>query len=197
MVQVLGEGGLVPQGGGLEEAGAAVPVHVQKVRGEGEPELFKEGGPVHGLVHLVEEQEYRHVVALQEPPEGEGMALGAVGGGDHQDGAVEDLEGALGLGGEVHVAGGVEEGELEVREGEDGLLQEDGDAALALDGVVVQEGVGVIHAAEGAQGAAAVEEGFGEGGFTGVNVGEDAGGELAHGGALLSDGEIIYAVKGR
>ena len=58
------------------------------------------------------------------------------------------------------MAGGVQQGEGHVLQGEYRLLGEDGDAPLPLLGVGVQKGVGVVHPAQAAQGAAPVEEGF-------------------------------------
>ena len=45
-----------------------------------------------GQVHLVDKQEHRHVVALQQPPQGFRVALHPVGAADHQNGVVHHLQ---------------------------------------------------------------------------------------------------------
>ena len=86
-------------------------------------------------VHLVDKEEGGHAVALQQPPEGGGVALDAVGAADDQNGAVQHLEGPLHLRGEVHVAWGIQEGHLHLLPGKFRLLGENGDAPLPLQGV--------------------------------------------------------------
>ena len=84
---------------------------------------------------------------LQKLPQGAGVVLHPVGGGDHQNGVVQKGQHPLGLGGEVHVAGGVQEDEITGLGGEPRLLGEDGDAPLPLHGIGIQIGVSVIHTA--------------------------------------------------
>ena len=50
-----------------------------------------------------------HAVALGLTPHGLGLRLHASNGVEHSHGAVEDAQGALDLGGEVNVAGGVDD----------------------------------------------------------------------------------------
>ena len=69
-----------------------------------------------------------------------GVALDAVGGADDQDGVVQHLQGAFHLGGEIHVTGGVQQGDDLGGQGEDGLFGEDSDAPLPLQGEGVQKG---------------------------------------------------------
>ena len=85
---------------------------------------------------------------LQQPPQGAGVALDAVGAADNQHGVVQHGQGALHLGGEVHMPRGVQQGEDGVPPGELRLLGEDGDAPLPLLGVGVQKGVPVVHPAQ-------------------------------------------------
>ncbi len=113
------------------------------------------------------------------------MGLDPVGGADDQDGVVQHLEGALHLGGEVHMAGGVQEGDRQRRGLEQGLLGEDGDAPVPLQGVGVQIGVPVVHPSQGGDGPGGVEQGLGQGGFPRVHVGQNADDELFHGGSPL------------
>ncbi len=81
------------------------------------------------------------------------MGLDPVGGADDQYGAVQDLQGALHLTGEVHMPRGVQKGDLPVPKGEHRLLGEDGDTTLPLQVLRIQKGVPVVHPAQGADGA--------------------------------------------
>ena len=106
------------------------------------------------------------------------MILHAVGCGNHQNGVVGKGQSALGLGGKVHVAGGVQKDDIAGLGGEARLLGEDGDAPFSFHGVVVQIGGAVVYATAGAEPARQVQKGFGEGGLARIHVGEDADGEL-------------------
>ena len=131
-----------------------------------------------GQIGLVDEEEGGHTVVLQQLPEGAGMVLHPVGGGDHQDGVIQKGQGAFGLGGEVHVAGGVQQDVVAGLGGEPRLLGEDGDASLPLHGVGIQKGIAVIHAPQGAELTGDIQESLGQGGLTCVHVGQDTDGEL-------------------
>ena len=102
-------------------------------------------------VHLVDEEERRHAVALQQPPERAGVALHAVRAADDKDRVVEHLQGALRFGGEIDVARRIEQRDVRAAAVEHRLLGKDGDAALALERFGVQKGVAVIDAAKRAQ----------------------------------------------
>ena len=102
-------------------------------------------------VHLVDKEERRHAVALQQPPERAGVALHAVRAADDKDRVVEHLQGALCFGGEIDVARRIEQRDVRAAAVEHRLLGKDGDAALALERFGVQKGVAVIDAAERAQ----------------------------------------------
>ena len=75
-----------------------------------------------GQIGLVDEQEGGNAVVVQQLPQGTGMILHSVGGGDHQNGVVQKGQGALGLGGEIHVAGGVQQDVVALLGGEACLL---------------------------------------------------------------------------
>ena len=126
-----------------------------------------------GEVHFIDEQEGGDIVPLQQPPEGHGMGLNAVGAGDQQDGAVQNGHGPLGLGGEVHVARSVHQGHIQIGGGDQGLLGKDRNAAAPLQIVGVEIGVPVIHPAQSPPGAAAIQQGFGQGSFACVNMGKE------------------------
>ena len=65
-------------------------------------------------IHLGDKEEDRDLIVLQQPPEGPRVGLYPVGPADDQDRAVEHAQHPLGLGGKVHVARRVEQGQLPV-----------------------------------------------------------------------------------
>ena len=83
-------------------------------------------------VHLVEKQQGRDVVAAQELPESLGVGLYAVGAADDQNRIVRHGHGPLGLGGEIYVARGVDQGDRETLRLKPRLLGEDRDAPRPL-----------------------------------------------------------------
>ena len=180
-VQVLLQQPLLPEGHrlgpGLVPLGEVHAALVQVLL-----QLGQQGLPAGvGQVHLGDEEEGGDLAAPEQPPEGLRVGLDPVGGGDHQDGVVQHLEGAFHLRGEVHVAGGVQEGHRHSLGAEQGLLGEDGDAPGPLQVVGVQVGVPVVHPAQGGDGPGGVQQGLGEGGFAGVHMGQDADDQLFHG----------------
>ena len=76
------------------------------------------------------------------------------------------------------MAGGVDEGETAVGGVQPGLFGEDGNAPGPLQVVGVQKGVPVIHPAQSSAGTAAIEQGFGQGGFSGVHMGQQTGADM-------------------
>ena len=100
------------------------------------------------------------------------MGLYPVHPADHQHRHVQRLEGALGLGGEIHVTRGVQQGQLQRRGADHRLLGKHGDAPGPLDGIGIQKGVPVIHPAHFSDGAARVEQRLGQGGFARVHMGQ-------------------------
>jgi hypothetical protein len=69
-----------------------------------------------GVVHLVDERDARHAVALHLLVDRDRLALHALARVEHQDRAVEHAQGALDLDGEVHVAWGVDDVDVVVLE---------------------------------------------------------------------------------
>ena len=156
--QILRQGPLAGGGRVLPQRllGAA---EVQAVFAQLALQRRQQGGPVRPRqIHLVDKQEGWHTVALQKPPQGTGMGLDAVGPADDQDGAVQHPEGALHLGGEVHMARGVQQRGLQLPQREHGLFGKDGDAPLPLQLLSVQERVPVVHPAQGAEAAGFVQD---------------------------------------
>ena len=131
-IQIPVQQPLVPEGHGLR------PVRVPGGEGHAAlvqppPQVRQDGRPAGaGEVGLGDEEEGGDGVPPEEPPQGLGVGLDPVGGGDHQHGAVQHRQGALHLRGEVHVAGGVQEGDGKAARVEPGLLGEDGDAPVPL-----------------------------------------------------------------
>ena len=68
------------------------------------------------------------MIALQQPPQGPGVPLHPVRPADDQDGTVQHLEGTLHLAGEVHMARGVQQGDLYTGQRQHRLLGKNGDA---------------------------------------------------------------------
>ena len=91
--------------------------------------------PHSGQIHLVEKQKRRHLIAFQQPPEGQGVGLHAVGAADDQHGAVQHRYDALGFGGKVHMAGGIHQGDGAVLRFQQCLFGKNGDASCPFQGV--------------------------------------------------------------
>ena len=154
---------LVPLGHGFD--GGIIHLHAVKA-----PKVRNVGGQqaAHGVeardkvrvhpVALVHENQHRHIVALQQAPDGLRVALHALYAADDQHGEVQHRQHALHLGGEVRVAGGVQQIVSIFAQLHHRLVGEHGDAPLPLHGMQVEEGVAVIHAAQAADCAAAVED---------------------------------------
>jgi hypothetical protein len=151
-------------------------------------QALADGGHVHrevgaDLVHLVDEREARHAIAIGLSPHGLRLGLHAVAGVEHRHRAVEHSEGALHFDGEVDVSGRVDEVELValalVRSGQRRPERRrrrggDGDAALLLLGEEVERGGAVVHLAGAMDAAGEEEDAFGHGGLAGVDMSHDA-----------------------
>ena len=127
-----------------------------------------------GAVDLVDEQQGGHPEPLQGAHQDPGLRLDTLDGGQHEDRAVEHPEGALDLGDEVRVPGGVDHvhGDVVQRERHDRGL--DRDAAPALEREAVGLGGAGVDGARLVEHSGEVQEPLGESGLTGVDVGEDA-----------------------
>ena len=112
------------------------------------------------------------MIPLQQPPEGHGVGLDAVGAGDHQNGAVQNGQAPLRFRGKVYMAGGVHQSDVPPGGGEPGLLGENGDAPGPLQIVGVQVGIAVIHPAQSPPGAGGIEQSLGKGSLARVHMGQ-------------------------
>ena len=125
------------------------------------PEALQKGVMVgRADVHLVDEHDCRHLIAPQQLPERRGMPLHARRAAHDQHGAVEHLQRPLHLGGKIDVAGGIEQHQRAARQGQDGLLGKDRDAAAALLRVGIEKRIPVVDAPEGADDARLIEHGL-------------------------------------
>ena len=167
--------------------------------GDGEDvfDLARDGvGVGGGHVGLVEDRDHADVVGGRQESVGDGLGLHALGGIDDKQGAFARGEGAGNFVGEVDVAGGVDEVEFvgfPVARGVghgDGMGL-DGDAALALEVHVVEQLVALVALGDG---AGQLEEAVGQGGFSVVDVRDDA--EVADQGKVARGGSRGRGARG-
>ena len=134
-------------------------------------------------VILVDEGDARDVEVAGLAPHGLRLRLNAGDGVEHGDGAVEDAQRALDLGGEVNVAGGVDDLDAVGRAlaslaalvpEAGGGSRLNGYAALLLLDHPVHGGGTVVDLTDLVGLAGVVQDALGRGGLTGVDVGHDA-----------------------
>ena len=134
------------------------------------------------LVHLVDEADTRNAVLISLTPHGLGLRLHAFLAVEHGDGAIEHAQGALDLGREVHVAGGVDDVDLELVLGVVGLTAPeaggggglDGDATFLLLRHEVHGGGAVVGLADLVVLTGVEQNTLGSGGLAGIDVSHDA-----------------------
>ena len=143
-------------------------------------------GSAPGPVDLVDEDQRRDVEPLERAEQQRRLGLDALDRRDDEHRTVEDAEDALDLGDEVGVAGRVDEVDREIADQERGDRGPDRDAAFALELERVGLGGAGVDAADVVDRAGGEEESLGEGGLTGVDVGEDSEIERAHGASCLA-----------
>ena len=78
------------------------------------------------------------------------------------------------------MTGSVDKGDSGVPKLQNRLMRKDSDSPLPLKRVGVKKCVTLIHSAKASGCATAVKKTFGEGGFTCINVGENANGYIFH-----------------
>ncbi len=175
--------GPVPHEARGPRPGAGDDAHGQHVGGEPRPHRGQR--PVQRgarPVDLVHEQQGRHAEPLERAEEDPGLRLHPLDGRQHQHRGVQDAEGALDLGDEVGVPRGVDDvdGPAGQRERHDRGL--DRDTAAAFDRQAVGAGGAGVDRPRFVDDPREVQEPLGEGGLTGVDVGEDAQVERARSG---------------
>ncbi len=125
-------------------------------------------------VHLVDVSDPGDVVLGRLAPDLLGLGLDAADAAQDDDGPVEHAQRALDLGGEVDVAGGINDVDAVVVPEAGGGGGGDGDAALLLLLHPVHDGGAVVDLAHLVGHAGIVQDPFGGGGLAGVDMRHDA-----------------------
>ncbi len=126
------------------------------------------------LVHLVGEDDARHLVFVALAPHRFGLRLDALVGIEHAYGAVEHAQRALHLDGEVDMPGGVDDVEALAVPERGGRGRGDGDAALLLLLHPVHGGGALMDLADLVALAGVIENPLGRRRLPGIDVGHDA-----------------------
>jgi hypothetical protein len=126
------------------------------------------------LVHLVDEAEPRHAVALRLAPDRFRLRLDTLARVEDADRAVEHAHRTLHLGGEVDVTGRVDDRDRVVLPLDVDRRRGNGDAALPLLLEIVHGGRAVMDLADLVDSAGDFEDALGDRGLAGVDMGHDA-----------------------
>ena len=132
-----------------------------------------------GPVDLVDEHDRGDAQPLQGAHQHQRLRLHALDRRDDQHGAVQQAQGALDLGDEVRVAGGVDEVDGRAVDLEGHHRRADGDAPAPFERHRVGVGGAGVHAAGLREHACFDEQAFGQGRLAGVNMRQDPQGERA------------------
>ena len=97
------------------------------------------------LIHLINKEEHRNPVTLQQPPQRQNVSLYAVRAADDQDSIIENLQSSLHLRGKIHMSGCVQQRHLFVLQRKTRLLGKNRDSSRPLHLIRIQKGVSVIH----------------------------------------------------
>ena len=129
-----------------------------------------------GTVHFVDKPKTRHVETIGLAPHGFGLRLDAGHRIQHHDGPVQDTQRTFHFKSKIDVARGVDEVDQMVFPFKTDGGAVDGDASFAFLRQKIQDGVAIVHRSYGSgQGMAGVmKNAFAEGGFAGVDVGQNA-----------------------
>ena len=179
-LQICGERFLAAHGNVFQKI-AALCGKVHAAVGKAALQRCEQRLPVRAAeIHLVDENERGHRIALEQPPERARVALHAVRAADDEHGVIEHLQSALHLARKIHVAGRVQQRELRLPERQHSLLRENRDPALALLHVGVEKGALVVDAPELPELSARVEHRLRKRRFSGVDVRQYAQNQLFH-----------------
>jgi len=121
-----------------------------------------------GQVGFVDKKHQRHPVGFGQLKQCRRVRLHAAAAVHNQNRQIQRQQRSLRLGGKVHVAGGINQGEAAPLPVKPRLITEHGNAALAFDEVGVQRRIAMVHPAWRADGSCMVEDLFRQGGFAGV-----------------------------
>ena len=164
--------------GQIERDGHAIQTGADFVKGA------EKIGPF--AVHLVDKRQAGHAILVGLMPDRFALGLDAFAGAENHHSAVQDAQAALDLGREIDVAGRVDEIDLNFGAGNvlgaDGFHVPiepdaggvDGYAALLLLGIVIGYGGALIDLAHAVAEPAIEEHPLGDGGFAGIDVGDNA-----------------------
>ena len=125
-------------------------------------------------VHLVDEREPRHVVFVGLTPNGFALGFDALAGAKHNHAAIEHPQTPLDLGGEIDVAGRVDQIDADVFVRQRDTRRVDRNAAFLLLGVEVGDRRALVDRAHPMTDAAIEQHPLGDRRFAGVDVGDDA-----------------------
>jgi hypothetical protein len=124
-------------------------------------------------VHLVDERDARHPVAVRLAPDGLRLGLHALLGGEDGDDAIQDTQRALHLDGEVHVSRSVDDVDAMVLPETRGRRRGDGDTPLLLLHHPVHRGGALVHLSHAVHLAGVKQDAFGRRGLAGVDMGSN------------------------
>ena len=135
-----------------------------------------EGAEIIGpfAVHLINERDPRHMVLVGLVPDGLALGLDAFAGAEDHHAAVEHPQAPLHFGGEIDVAGRVDQVDLNVLPGEGDRGGVDRDAPFLLFGVVIGDGGALVDRAYAVAEAAVEQHPLGDGGLARVDMGNHA-----------------------
>ncbi len=126
------------------------------------------------LVHLVDEANAGNTVLIGLTPDGFRLRLDAMHGIEHGTGAIEYAQRALYLGGEVHVAGGIDNVDANIFPDAGGRGRGDGDAALLLLRHPIHRRGAFMDLTNAVRASRIEQDALRGGGLTGIDVGHDA-----------------------
>ena len=129
-------------------------------------------------IHLVDERDARHAVAIRLPPDGLGLRLDACDRVEDGDGAVENAKASLDLHGKVHVPGRIDNVDPIVAPLCGRRRRRDGDPPLLLLGHPVHRRGALVHLTHLVGAAGVVEDPLGRRRLAGVDVSHDP--DVAH-----------------
>jgi len=129
-------------------------------------------GPL--AVELVDQRQPGHAVAVGLPPDRLALGLHPLAGAEHHHRPVEHPQAPLHLGGEVDVAGGVDQVDRRVGPAERNSRGVDRDPPLLLLRIEVGDGRAPVHIAKPVAGLGVEEHPLGERRLAGIDVGHDA-----------------------
>src|SRR5215469_1919728 len=152
--------------GNLDGYGAGVKTFADGIDG-----MLKIGAH---LIHLVNEADTRDPIFIGLPPYGLRLRLDAMHSVEYSAGAVQNAQGALHLGGEVYVAGCIDDVDADVAPEACGSGRRDGDTALLLLLHPVHRGGAFVHFADTVRDARIKKDALSRSGLAGIDVGHDA-----------------------